>query len=288
LLLDVLSRTAALALLSLGLWALGTESIRAGDKIAVGKNWPSADRISIDAVDHSTWTGLLVRYVDARGMVNYKDWKASGDDAAELDKYLEHLSRASLRQPASREAALAYWINAYNAVTMWGILREYPTSSIRNHTARLFGYNIWYDLLLWVDGQQYSLHQIEHEVLRKTGEPRIHFAIVCASMGCPRLLDTAYTTDQLDAQLTTNARQFFADGGKFRYDASQNRVWVSPILDWFAADFGRDQAAQLRAIAPHLPDDRAANLARGGAARVSFLDYDWNLNDQATDRGARR
>jgi hypothetical protein len=283
-----LTRTTAAALLLTGMLLLGAERAQAGDKIAVGKNWPSAERVSIDAIDHTAWTRLLERYVDERGMVNYAQWKASRGDTAELDAYLQNLSRASLRQPASREATLAYWINAYNAVTVRGILREYPTSSIRNHTARLFGYNIWQDLLLWADGRQFSLHQIEHDALRKSGEPRIHFAIVCASIGCPRLLGEAYTADRLDAQLTANTQQFFADAGKFRYDASQNHLWVSPILDWFAVDFGRDQAAQLRTIAPYLPDEQAKTVARSGTARVSHLDYDWNLNDQASPRQARR
>ena len=128
-----------------------------------------------------------------------------------LAEYLRHLSQASRSQQASPQARMAYWINAYNALTIHGILREYPTSSIRNHTAKVFGYNIWDDLLLPVGDSHFSLNQIEHEVLRKMAEPRIHFAIVCASNGCPPLSNRAYWASQLEQQLAEGCRRFFAD-----------------------------------------------------------------------------
>jgi hypothetical protein len=169
-----------------------------------------------------------------------------------------------------------------------GILREYPTTSIRNHTAKLFGYNIWKDLVLPVEGKNYSLEQIEHEVLRKMSEPRIHFAIVCASIGCPRLLNRAYSASELDEQLSANAKAFFADKSKFTFDARRRTIQVSPILEWFATDFGATSAEQLRTIAPYLPDEAARKLALSESASVSYLDYDWNLNDRKTVRSAGR
>jgi len=169
-------------------------------------------------------------------------------------------------------------------VTLKGILREYPTDSIRNHTAKLWGYNIWDDLYLAVGDGKYSLNQMEHEILRKAGEPRIHFAIVCASIGCPRLLARAYTPEQLDAQLAINTQQFFSDPSKFRYDAASSQIWISPILSWFAGDFGSNLAAQMATIAPYLPDEAAQQLARSGSARVAYLEYDWGLNDRAKAR----
>jgi hypothetical protein len=175
---------------------------------------------------------------------------------------------------------MAFWINAYNAVTIHGILREFPTTSIRNHTAKVFGYNIWDDLLLPVGGRTYSLNQMEHDVLRKMGDPRIHFAIVCASIGCPPLLNSAYLPSQLDKQLTANPKRFFADKQKFRYDTSRKTMQLSPILKWFSEDFGADRAAHLRTIAPFLPNQSAQALATGGEASISYLGYDWGLNDQ--------
>jgi len=118
-------------------------------------------------------------------MVDYRRWNASQEDRQALDEYVVHLSAANLEEKASRNSRLAFWINAYNAVTMYGILREYPTSSIRNHTAKVVGDNIWNDLKLDVGGRLDTLNDMEHKILRKMGQPGIHFAIVCASVGCP-------------------------------------------------------------------------------------------------------
>lgn len=256
----------------------------AGQPAVLGRNVSAGQRTPAHQIDHSTWNILLKKYVDDHGMVDYASWKATPADVQALDDYLGHLSTATFSQQTDEAVKLAFWINAYNAVTIEGILREYPTTSIRNHTAKLFGFNIWNDLKLLVDGQAYSLNDMEHEVLRKMGEPRIHFAIVCASIGCPRLLNEAYLPDQIDEQLTANTKAFFADSSKFRIDSRQRAVAVSPILDWFAEDFGSSRSEQLRRIAPYLPDPAVQELAQRGALTVRYLDYDWGLNDQAASR----
>lgn len=260
---------------------------RGGPVVTVGASVAANQRVPLERIDHSTWNRLLQRYVDDRGMVDYTGWKASSADRQALNQYLAHLSAASVTPQSPRAAQLAFWINAYNAVTVEGILREYPTSSIRNHTTKLVGYNIWKDLRLPVAGKYYSLEQIEHEILRKMGEPRIHFAIVCASVGCPRLLNEAYTAEKLDAQLTANAKAFFSDREKFQFDTGRRAMAVSPILEWFAGDFGADQPARMRRIAPYLPE-AARPLAESGTARLSYLEYDWSLNDQAVRQTANR
>lgn len=267
--------------------SLGTQCYAASD-ILLGKVVPSSLQVPAEQIDHSTWNTLLGKYVDERGMVDYTNWKASAADVAALASYIDHLSAAKFSPKTPAANKLAYWINAYNAVTVKGILREYPTTSIRNHTAKLYGYNIWKNLKLRVDGNVYSLDQMEHEVLRKMGEPRIHFAIVCASIGCPKLANEAYTPDRIDEQLTRNAKDFFADRNKFNFDPQRQTLNLSPILKWFAEDFGNNQAARLRGIAPYLPDARAQQMATGGNARINYLGYDWNLNDQAKGRSARR
>jgi len=260
----------------------------AGQKVTVGRSVPANQLVSMDRIDHRVWDGLLKRYVDENGNVAYAQWKQSTQDVQALDSYLATLSSANPRARASKEATLAFWINAYNAVTVRGILRHYPTTSIRNHTAKLVGYNIWDDLLLTVGGQGYSLNQMEHEILRKMGEPRIHFAIVCASRSCPRLLNEAYTATKLNDQLTTNTKAFFAQPGNFRYNAGRRQFQLSSILKWFGSDFGDSQAAQLRAIAPYLPTREAYDAAVANSVSISYLDYDWGLNDQAAVRAARR
>jgi Protein of unknown function, DUF547 len=158
------------------------------------------------------------------------------------------------------------------------MLRVYPTSSIRNHTAKVFGYNIWDDLQLYVGGTPYSLNQIEHEILRKMGEPRIHFAIVCASKSCPRLLNEAYVADRLDEQLDANARHFFAQ--KANFDLVGNTVMLSSILDWFNADFGDTDEKLLQRIAVWLPETKKQSLF-GKAITIRYSDYDWSINEAA-------
>lgn len=279
-------RLAPFTALAVLLAAMASSLSLAGGKAILGRRVPEEGRTSFDDIDHTAWNELLHHYVDRDGIVDYAAWKASSADRGALRKYMATLSGADPTTPASREATLAFWINAYNAATIEGILREYPTSSIRNHTAEVFGYNIWNDLLLLVGDRMYSLNQIEHEVLRKMGEPRIHFAIVCASVGCPPLRDEAYAADRIDEQLTENARRFFANPARFRADVGGREISVSPILKWFAGDFGADQAAQMRAIAPYLPDVAGRRLAESGHATVRYLDYDWGLNDRAGHEGS--
>ena len=271
-----------------GLCLFAASDALAGKPVYVGGNVPAERRVSMDRYDHAAWDALLTKYVDTAGNVDYTAWKRSPEDIRALEGYLGSLSYAGRGIRASREATMAYWINAYNAVTVKGILREYPTSSIRNHTSKAFGYNIWKDLQLVVDGAGISLEDIEHKVLRKMNEPRIHFAIVCASKSCPRLLNRAYTAADLEKQLSTSTRAFFASGANFRYDAGSGKMQLSTILKWFASDFGRDQAAQLKTIAPYLPTKAAWQAANAGRVRVSHLDYDWSLNDQATARRSVR
>lgn len=255
-------------------WALAQRSVR----VEVGRVVPAGERVSIDSVDHRAWDELLQKHVDEAGRVDYETWLATEADVAKLDSYIDHLSTASRSKRASKEARLAYWINAYNAVTVRGILREYPTSSIRNHTG-ITGYNIWKHLLLPVDGEKYSLEDVEHAILRKMREPRIHFAIVCASIGCPRLWNHAYTADDLDAQLSQNARDFFAQDRNFRVGNDGRTVQLSSILDWFADDFGATTSRQLRTIAPYVPEEHRPLLEKG-RVDVEYLDYDWNINEQ--------
>lgn len=239
-----------------------------------------AKAVSLDRVDHSTWDRLLQKYVDQDGMVDYDAWKASQADRAALKQYLATLSAADPTAETTKDGKLAFWINAYNALTVQGILDVYPTSSIRNHTAKLVGYNIWDDLLLPVGGQQYSLNQIEHKVLRKLGEPRIHLAIVCASIGCPRLLNRAYTPERLESQLAENTRDFFARQKNFQADLANRRVRVSSILDWFGEDFGPTPQKGLAALAKYMPDEATRRLISSADFSVAYLDYDWSLNKQ--------
>ena len=253
-------------------------SKQAGRKTTLGKIVPNASATAMGSIDHSGWNDLLAKYVDESGGVDYKTWHASQQCTQALDTYIDLLSSASLTQGATKADQMAYWINAYNAVTIKGILQEYPTTSIRNHTSENGGYNIWKNLLLNIGGRQVSLEGIEHQVLRKMGDPRIHFAIVCASKGCPRLLNEAYVGSTLNDQLATNTKHFFSLAQNFQHDVQNRSFRLSAIMQWFGSDFGQDQAAQLRAISKYLPTQQAQAAANANAVGVSYLDYSWDLN----------
>lgn len=244
-----------------------------------GRAWPAAQQVSMDQINHSSYDQLLQKYVDENGLVAYKAWHANASDRQALKQYLAHLGQASLSQPASREGQLAYWINAYNAVTLEGILRVYPTSSIRNHTAKGLGYNIWKNLLLHAGDQKLSLEDIEHKVLRKMNEPRIHFAIVCASIGCPRLLNRAYFPQSLGEQLAVNTKDFFSRAQNLQ--VSGNTLNMSKIMEWYGTDFAQSPQQQAQVLAKYFPQP-AQQLVASGNFRVSYLGYDWNLNERAT------
>ncbi len=248
--------------------------------ITVGDQQATAT-VAMADIDHSTWDALLQKYVNERGMVNYSALKSSAADMQSLEAYLNHLSSAKV-EPASaanRNAQLAFWINSYNAVTLHGMLREYPTKSIKDHASRFGGYNIWKHYQLFVDGKPYSLDDMEHKILRKMDEPRIHFAVVCASISCPRLLNRAYVPDKLEEQLQLNTRDFFAQPGNFRYDVGKRRAYLSSIMKWYGTDFAPTAVTQLKKLVEYLPDAAAQQAVTSGKFKVSYQKYDWGINE---------
>ena len=125
--------------------------------------------------------------------------------------------------------------------------------------------------------KQVSLEDIEHKILRKMGEPRVHFAIVCASIGCPRLLNEAYVPDRLANQLAVNTKDFFSRPQNLQ--VSGNTLMMSKIISWFGTDFAPSQQQQVQVLSKYFPQS-AQQLAASGNYGVGFLEYDWNLNTQ--------
>ena len=234
-------------------------------------------RVGFDQYDHRGFDSLLQKYVDQRGNVDYVTWQSNSQDRSILLNYLLGMKSVDTSLQASRQSEMAFWINAYNALTLEGILQLYPTKSIKDHAPDASGYNIWDDFKLPVGGQEYSLNDIEHKVLRKMGDPRIHFAIVCASKGCPQLAQRAYFAESLDQQLSNSARLFFQTPEKFSYDLQRGQLGLSPIIQWFGEDFGRTDGERLQYLSQFMPAG-AAQLAASGSATITYLDYDWGLN----------
>ena len=157
---------------------------------------------SEEAFNHSNWNRLLQKYVSEKGNVNYKAIKAN---KKELSNYITSLAENIPNDHWTKEDILAYWINAYNALTIDLILRHYPIESIKDIK------DPWNQRYWKLGAKWYHLNEIEHDILRKMGEPRIHFSIVCASFSCPKLQNEAFTAVNLDAQLTNATKEFLSD-----------------------------------------------------------------------------
>lgn len=211
--------------------------------------------------NHSSWNTLLQKHVSNKGLVNYKGFKSSRN---ELLNYITYLGAHTPQDSWTKEDKLAYWINAYNAMTIDLILRYYPVKSIKDIN------NPW-EQRLWKLGEKwYNLNEIEHQILRKMDEPRIHFAIVCASFSCPKLLNEAYTSLNIDSQLTKATKDFLSDPE--RNNISQNNLMLSKIFQWFAKDF-----KQTGALIDFL--NQYSEITISEKAKKKFKDYNWNLNE---------
>ena len=178
---------------------------------------------------------------------------------------------------------MAFLINAYNAFTVEKILTRYPNLKSIRDFGTVFG-NPWKDKFFTLFGRESFLDQIEHETLRKPGaynDLRVHYAVNCASIGCPMLREEAYVADRLEAQLEEQAVRFLSDHSRNRFEAG--KLEVSKIFDWFKEDFGaREQYfAKYAKLLADAPD--AQKAVAEGRAPLSFLDYDWSLNDLARD-----
>ncbi|VTR91094.1 Secreted protein containing DUF547 OS=Rhodopirellula maiorica SM1 GN=RMSM_01751 PE=4 SV=1: DUF547 [Gemmata massiliana] len=247
--------------------------------VFIGEPYPRENRVPLAEVDHGPFDALLAKFVDSNGRVAYADWKASDADVRALHEYLTAVGRADIDGPAPHESTLAFWINVYNALTLAGILRVYPTTSIRNHTGRVFGFNIWKNLRLHIGDRTFSLSEIEHGVLRLLSDPRVHFALVCASNSCPVLRPRAFTGDTVQHELEASAREFFARPDAVRIDSEKQVVSLSKLFKWYGPDFTSTSADLLTAIRKFLPD-AARDQIDSMQTQVEFLPYDWKLNDQ--------
>lgn len=194
-------------------------------------------------VSHDQWTRLLQKYVDGKGMVDYRGFMA---DSTALNKYLELLGNHHPNEKHwSEDERLAYWINAYNAFAIQLVIRHYPVESIKDIAGSIPFINSPWDLkFIHIEGETYDLNNIEHGIIRERfNEPRIHFALVCAAISCPRLRQEAFTADKLDTQLEAAAVEFFNDPTKNRI--TPQKAELSKILDWYGGDF-TDVAPSLR------------------------------------------
>jgi len=222
--------------------------------------------------DHAAWSALLTEHVDIKGHVSYKGFKR---DAAKLSAYLKVLSDCPPTKDWPKEERLAYWINAYNAFTVKLIIDHYPVKSIKDIGPKLaipMVNSVWDAKFFKIGGVEMSLNQIEHDILRKEfDEPRIHFAIVCASFSCPKLLNTAFIPKTLEQQLQAQTVDFINDPVRNRITA--DKLQLSSIFNWFKGDFTK-KGTLVQFVA------RYAKVKVSDKAKVTYLDYDWSLNGE--------
>lgn len=233
------------------------------------------------ASDDSSWQKFLNVYLKD-GLVNYS---AIQDDPAVLGNVVSQLE--NLKQEEydrwSQKEKKAFWINAYNIEAIQLILDHYPLKRSLSLQALRYPANsiqqipdVWNQKALTILGKNVSLNEIENEILRKElVDPRIHFAIVCASLGCPVLRDESYVSDRLDSQLNDAVTKFMQDHKKFNYDAHNNTVYLSPIFKWFKKDFEK-AGGVIAFVKKYIPSD----IKLSDDARMQWLDYDWTLNEQ--------
>jgi hypothetical protein len=238
----------------------------------------------VDKTD-GVYDELLQRYVvaspDGVNRVKYAAWVANASDRAGLDRYITDLQT---RRPSTmaRGEAMAFWINLYNAVTVKVILDRYPVTSIREIKSDSFfdpkAYTgPWRTKRVTVEGRQYSLDDIEHVALRPVfKDARVHYAVNCASYGCPNLQARIWKAATLDADLDAAARAFINHPRGAMVGAG-NKLKVSSIFRWFAEDFGGNDAGVLAHFAAFAGPDLAKALA--GGATITEDAYDWRLND---------
>lgn len=227
---------------------------------------------------HALWDRVLSEHVH-NGFVNYAGLSRQ---RFELDRYLGALERVTPEQYRSwsRAEQLAFWINAYNAYTVRLILDHYPVKSIKDIGRFWKGpFRTVFIPLERLKGRQLTLEDIEHGILRKEWkEPRIHFAIVCASKGCPALRHEAYRAPVLEKQLNEAAQQFVRDARKNRYEASNRALYLSPIFKWFRGDFEQEAGTVAGYVARFADPDVADDIRGNSEVRIEFLAYDWSLN----------
>jgi len=222
---------------------------------------------------HGVFDALLKKYVSAGGKVNYQGFIK---DSVALNRYLNLLSKTPPDKKSwAQQEQMAYWINAYNAFTIKLIINFYPITSIKDIGSSIqipFVNTPWDIKFITIGHEKMDLNHIEHRILRKEfSEPRIHMALVCASQSCPILLNEAYDPKRLDQQLTRQTSAFLSD--LYRNNISPDNAQISMIFNWYAMDFSKNGGSVRDFVNTY------SLVKIKPKAKISYLDYDWGLNE---------
>jgi len=231
---------------------------------------------------HKLFSDILKDYV-RNGLVDYNSLQKDN----RLEKYLDELAGINPDKIENNQDRLAFWINAYNAYTLKIIVDNYPIESIEElHSGgKIIGHvmktTIWDKDIIVINGEETNLNHIEHEIIREEfDEPRIHFVLVCASIGCPGLRNEAFEGYKIENQLHEQSSEFFNDLSKNRFNLVSRSAELSKILSWYDTDFGDSEKEILEFVATYLPEKHREDLLKNGEEwEIDYLDYDWSLND---------
>lgn len=237
---------------------------------------------------HDPLNRVLKTYVDDNGLVDYKTLRENRSD---LDSYINLLGEFNPDSHpdlfSTDEAKLAYWMNAYNAFVLIGVLDKYPIASVKD--VGLLPSSFFWRTKYVTGGRKITLKKLEDDIIRsRFGEPRIHFAINCASASCPKLEQRAFYPENLNDRLETAAELFINETRNVRIDVKERKIYLSSIFDWFKEDFtdwymherGVDGASILDYLKLYLDEDKVAVLNGHDDWKVQVIKYDWSLNDQ--------
>ena len=223
---------------------------------------------------HQLWTDLLQMHVTEDGRVNYEGFIKDSD---KLDQYLKLLTdNPPDKEKWTADEQLAYWINVYNAFTVKLVIDHYPVDGIKEIGGKInipFVNSVWDIEFVDIGGKKITLNQVEHSIIRvEFAEPRIHFAVNCASYSCPILLNEAYVPERLDEQLERQTIAFI-NNERFNKIKSPDKAEVSKLFQWYSGDFKSGRSTIIDYI------NKYSEVKLSSNARISYMDYDWSLNN---------
>jgi len=259
---------------------MGVAGARAAASNLLDEHWLKSGERDGGEIDHGAWDTWLGHYsvLGEDGIVRMRYGEVGSADRALLADYVASLTEIEVTS-FRRQDQLAYWVNLYNALTVTLILDAYPVDSIRDINDGLFSFGPWDRKLVEVEGRSLSLNDIEHGILRPIWrDPRVHYAVNCASIGCPNLGRSAWRGAAIDAALDQAARAYVNHPRGAHFD-SRGRLIVSSIYVWFEEDFGGSEAGVLAHLAAYADEPLKTRLQ--AATGINADDYDWSLNDAA-------
>ncbi len=248
-------------------------------KAELWPRWEKHDGASVQKVDHTAWNAFLKKHLlapHASGVNRVRYGNVSIEDRKALKSYLAELQRVAISS-YHRGEQRAYWINLYNALTVDVVLSHYPVESIRDIgiSPGLFNRGPWDAKLMVIEGEKLSLNDIEHRILRPIWrDPRLHYAVNCASLGCPNLQAEAYSAENAEALLERGAREYI--NHRRGLTLKEGKLTVSSIYDWFKEDFGASREPLMQHWLKYA-DKSLAEVLKNYRGRLSHA-YDWSLN----------